>query len=183
MVAQKLPVIAHEKDNRVLQLPGLRQRGNHPSNALVDVLDHRVVGGRDLALVGIGHGRDIVAIGIVVGLLTVELLVGGLVLQLTGPALGQRHVIGIVPRQVICRWIKGVMWRKTVVAEEPRLALLLADEINGHVGAPCGLVVLGRDAVFYIRRAGAIVKFLPCLTPLGKPLGISVLGPVRLRMM
>ena len=72
---------------------------------------------------------------------------------------------------------------KRVVTKKPRFAFLLADEIDGHVRAPGRLVVLGRNAVFYVWRGGPIVEFLPARTLLGKPLGVGVLRPVRLGMM
>ena len=75
------------------------------------------------------------------------------------------------------------MRRKRVVAKKPRFAFLLADEIDGHVRAPGRLVVLGRNAVFYVWRGGPIIKLLPSLTLSGEPLGVGVLRPVRLRMM
>ena len=71
---------------------------------------------------------------------------------------------------------------KTIVAKEPRAVLLLAQEIDGHVGTPSGLAEFSRDTVLDIRRGRAVIEFLPAGALRGEPLGVCVLGPIGLRM-
>ena len=71
---------------------------------------------------------------------------------------------------------------KTVIAEEPRIALFFAQELDGHVGAPGGLVKLRGDAVLNVRRGGAVIEFLPACALFGEPLGVGILRPIGLWM-
>ena len=71
---------------------------------------------------------------------------------------------------------------KTIIAKEPRGVLLLAQEIDGHVGTPSGLAEFSGDAVLDIRRGRSVIEFLPACALCGEPLGIGVLGPIGLWM-
>ena len=73
--------------------------------------------------------------------------------------------------------------REAVVAKEPRAALLLANKVNGHIGAPGSLAVFGGDSLLYEGSGFPPVKVTPALSLLSQPLGVGVLRPIGLRMM
>ena len=88
VVAQHLAVVAHENDDGVFQLTGFLQSSDHAANIFVDEFNHRVIGRGDLALVAVGHSGGVIAAGIVVSVLGVELLVGGFAVGLAGVNFG-----------------------------------------------------------------------------------------------
>ena len=95
VVAQHLAVVAHENDDGVFQLTGFLKGGDHAADVFVDEFNHRVIGRGDLALVAVGHGGHVIAAGIVVSVLGVELLVGGFAVGLAGSILGKGNSSGL----------------------------------------------------------------------------------------
>ena len=57
-----------------------------------------------------------------------------------------------------------MMGGKTIVAKEPRASFLLANEINGHVGAPGGLAVFSGDPLFCVGRGFPFIEAIPALS-------------------
>ena len=84
VVAQHLAVVAHENDDGVFQLTGFLKAAIMRVDIFVDEFNHRVIGRRDLTLVAVGHSGHVIAAGIVVSVLGVELLVRGFAVGFAG---------------------------------------------------------------------------------------------------
>ena len=136
MVAEHLAVVGHEDHHGVVALAGARERLQHAPHLLVDQLDHAVVGRllppllvsrRPRVLLEERAAQPFLRIGVALAvdggrqvLVQVALLIGE----------------GSVERPVRV---------EDIDAHQPRAAALLLHEFDGAVGAPGGLVQLGRD--------------------------------------
>ena len=107
VIAQHLAVVGHEDYNRVIPLAGLLQHIQHSPHFVVDVLDHRVIGGDDFAGFVIGHvARRIIARRIM-GPDVIELLKTGFARKLAFTVFRQRHLGRVVAVQILPGGSKG----------------------------------------------------------------------------
>ena len=75
-----------------------------------------------------------------------------------------------------------MVWIEAIEAEEPRVSLVGPNEIDGLLGAPGGLVILGRRTGVDVGRYLAPVDLVPGLALFLQPLGVGVFLPVGLRV-
>ena len=73
-----------------------------------------------------------------------------------------------------------MMGIKTIEAEQPRLALVFADELDRLFGTPRSLMKLGRDAMLDVAGCWSAVEFVPAFAFGCKPLSVGVFGPIGL---
>ena len=180
MVAQRFAMVGGIDDDGVLILADLLKVLHNAAHVMVDLIDHRPIGGGDIAVIGIGHFVvGVIALAVVRALVVIA-LEDRLFVKFTLDIFGQRNLIqnGQVAIQIFLGRVEGMMRIIAVDGKEPRLiGRLLIDKAHGLVKAPRRLAQLARHAlidIFAFRQRRRFVFH----ALRGKPIGIIVALPI-----